>query len=246
MQMHIALVDDLEADRRLLERELRSFCAGRLEQPGAVTAFSSAEALLARFEADLYNLVFLDICMDGMDGIQLARRLREADPRLLIVFVTTSREYAFEAFPVHPFDYLVKPYSRGELYRVLEEALRVLAAADKTIAVRVSRETVEIPVRKLCAAVARGHNVELRLAGHDPLYTTMTFAEVQEKLAGDPRFLLCNRGILVNMEQVLTLTDELVRLKDGESFPVRRRSRAELRATFSQYMLSKLERRGGI
>lgn len=244
--MHIALVDDLESDRRLLERELRSFCSYHLGQTGTVAAFSSAEALLARFRPDMYSIVFLDICMDGMNGIQLARRLREMDPRLLIVFLTASREFAFEAFPVHPFDYLVKPYSRSDLYRVLEEALRVLAAAERTIAVRVSRETVEIPVRRISAAVARGHNVELRLAGHDPLYTTMTFSEVQEKLAGDPRFLLCNRGILVNMEQVLTLTEELVRMKDGESFPVRRRNRAELRATFSQYMLSKLERRGGI
>ncbi len=244
MDLRIALVDDQEADRKLLEQEIRFFFSYHLEQTGSIEPFRSGEAFLAQFQPAAYSIAFLDICMEGMDGIALARRLRDEDPRLLIIFLTGSREYAFDAFPVHPFDYLLKPFSRGDLQRVLTEALRVLAAADRTITVRVARENVEIPVRRLSAAVARGHNVELLLVGHPPLHTTMTFTELQDLLAPDPRFLLCNRGVLVNMEQVLTLTDEYVRMNDGSSFPLRSRGRSELRKTFSHYMLSKLERRG--
>ena len=62
-----------------------------------------------------YQVVFLDICMEGTNGIETAQRLRAADPDLLIVFVTSSPEYVWDAFPVHPFDYLLKPYKEESL-----------------------------------------------------------------------------------------------------------------------------------
>ena len=61
------------------------------------------------YEPGHSDLVFLDICMGDVNGIELARHLRAVDEKVLIVFLTTSSEYAFDAFPIHPFDYLMKP-----------------------------------------------------------------------------------------------------------------------------------------
>lgn len=55
------------------------------------------------FPGEGYQVVFLDVCMEGTNGIETARQLRDADPELLIVFVTSSPEYVWDAFPVHPF-----------------------------------------------------------------------------------------------------------------------------------------------
>ena len=67
-------------------------------------------------------MVFLDICMAGTNGIETARRLRQADPEVLIVFVTSSPEYVWDAFPVHPFDYLLKPFKKERVMQTLERA----------------------------------------------------------------------------------------------------------------------------
>ena len=58
--------------------------------------------------------------MEGTNGIETAQRLRAADPDLLIVFVTSSPEYVWDAFPVHPFDYLLKPYQPEELKQIID------------------------------------------------------------------------------------------------------------------------------
>lgn len=110
MELRIAIVEDQEPEARRLELLLRRAFQG----DGPIcTRFSSGDDLLVRFTTGAYEVVFLDICMAGTNGIETARQLREKDPRLLIVFVTSSPEYVWDAFPVHPFDYLLKPYTEA-------------------------------------------------------------------------------------------------------------------------------------
>ena len=105
MALPIAIVEDQAADARRLEELLQQ------QLPAAeCTWFTCGDDFLrAAAEPGLYAVVFLDICMAGTNGIETARRLRQADPEVLIVFVTSSPEYVWDAFPVHPFDYLLKP-----------------------------------------------------------------------------------------------------------------------------------------
>ena len=71
----------------------------------------------------------------------------------------------------------------------------------------------------------------------------MTFTEIENLLTADPRFLRCNRGILVNMDQVLRLDGDVFRMRDGTIFPLRVRSRAELVNKFSRYTIARMEGR---
>ena len=114
--MRIAIVDDERQDCATLSEML----AGRLSQTAFIDVYDSGNHFL---DSEVhYDLVFLDIVMDGLDGIETARRLREWDMGCLIVFLTSSSEYAWDAFPVHPFDYLLKPIDKARLARVLDEA----------------------------------------------------------------------------------------------------------------------------
>ena len=240
MELHIAVVDDRKADRERLEQDIRLFFSERQEPSAAVRVFESGQALLDCFQAEAFDLVFLDIVMDGMDGIELARRLREADTKLLIVFLTSSREYAFDAFPVHPFDYLVKPYDQSALNALLTEALRVLSLSDPEVTVRVSRAAYQVPLRKLCSIVSNGHRLDIVTTDGHTLNSIMTFSELRSMLGDDPRFLECNRGVIVNMDQVLSLNGDTLKMKNGSSFPLRVRNRSEIVKQFSQYMISRM------
>ena len=243
MNWSIAIADDLENDRLRLERDIRKWFYDRKEDV-SVLCCPDGESLLGQASRGTFHLVFLDIQMgpDKMDGIELARRLRETDSQMLVVFLTTSREYAFDAFPIHPFDYLIKPYDEKTLDRVLSEAMRVLTDKEPEINVRIARADYRIPMGRIISALSQGHTVEIRTTGGDLLKSSMTFAEIEAQLTADPRFLTCNRGILVNMDHVLSLTEDTMQMSDGKMYPMRTRGRAELIAAFSQYQISRMKR----
>ena len=119
MNIRIAIVDDQAQTRELLRQDLLV----RVPDGASIACFDGGEAFLSGFTPGDDALVFLDICMEGMNGIEVAQRVRKRSARCLIVFLTSSKEYAFDAFPIHPFDYLVKPYSAARLDHVLSGAI---------------------------------------------------------------------------------------------------------------------------
>lgn len=243
LQLSIAIVDDLKLDRERLSADLRSYFARRPDLDMKLTEFESAEQLMEAYQPGAFDVLFLDILMGGLNGIQLAGKLREIDQKVLIIFLTSSPEFAFDAFPVHPFDYLMKPYEYERLEAVLAEVLHALSAEEPIISIRVPRDTHEVPLNKLVAIESRGHTVEVHLSDGQTLRSIMTFAEIEKILADDPRFLRCNRGVIVNMDQVLRLDGDVFKMRDGTIFPLRVRNRSALVSKFSQYTISRMEGR---
>ena len=93
------------------------------------------------------------------------------------------------------------------------------------------------------AIESRGHTVEVHLSDGQTLRSIMTFAEIEKILADDPRFLRCNRGVIVNMDQVLRLDGDVFKMRDGTIFPLRVRNRSALVSKFAQYTISRMEGR---
>ena len=242
MSWNIAIVDDLEKDRQRLEADLLKWFEGKDEI--TVSCFPDGESLLEAFGRDAFHLIFMDIQMgaDKINGIQTAERLREIDPKVLMVFLTTSPEYAFDAFPIHPFDYLIKPYKRGALNRILSEMLRILSEEDPEITVRIARADYQIPLGNIISVLSQGHSVEIRVTEGEPLRSNTNFSQIEADLKKDPRFLTCNRGVLVNMDHVLALTDNTIQMSDGGSYPLRTKGRAELMTAFSQYQITRMKK----
>ncbi len=244
MNFNIAIVDDRKEDRDRLESAIKDFFSMQLNDRISIETFESAEEFLPHFEPNKYHMAFLDIVMDEMNGIELAKKIRADDAHILIVFQTTSREYAFDTFPVHPFDYLMKPCKEDELSSVLTEAMRVIRAGDPEIKVATARDSFIVPIRSICAVVSRGHNVELQLTNNQNLTSTETFKGISEKLASDARFLLINRGVLINMDHVLSPTPDGMKMKNGTVHPIKVNGRAAILSSFSQYMISRVDKRG--
>lgn len=147
MALQIAIVEDLQPDAQRLQALVR-------QELGAVECgiFPSGDAYLQQMPARKDDLVFLDICMEGTSGIETAQQLRRADPKVLIVFVTSSPEYVWDAFPVHPFDYLLKPYEEEKFRKLAAELRRVLCRTEPELEVRIARQTVQLPLRKVLYA----------------------------------------------------------------------------------------------
>lgn len=101
---------------RKIESLLKKMCV-----PCVVRQYNSGKALLK--EAAAYEIIFLDIMMDEMDGMQTARMLRRNYPEKILVFVSSSRQYVFDAFGVEAFAYLVKPVKEDELRQTFSRCL---------------------------------------------------------------------------------------------------------------------------
>ena len=240
MRISIAIVDDLAEDRARLNSAIAHWFASRPDLESAVYVYPGAEEMLAAQQP--VQIAFLDIRMDDMTGIQLAEQLRKEDTNLLICFLTTSREYAFDAFPLHPFDYLIKPYKEEQLNHVLAEAQRVLSGSEPEIAVKAGKAEVQVAYSQIVSVISQGHAVLFHLTDGSSVRGLRTFGETEQTLTADERFLLCNRGILVNMDHVASLNEEYFLMDDASSFPLRTKNRSELIRQFSQYQITRMRR----
>lgn len=239
--LNIAIVDDLADDRAHMASDVQAYLAAHRVSANCRT-FSDAAAFLRAHAAEPFQLAFFDICMKDMDGIALSRSLRATDAEMLIVFVSTSREYAFDAFPLHPFDYLVKPYAAARMIGVLDEAMRALSASEAEAEIRVPHACVKLAHSRISAVVAHGHTVDLVLTDGRRLHTVMTFTEISKALDGDRRFMDLNRGVIINMDDVLTVERDSMRMKTGEAYPIRMRGRGALVSQFTQYQIDRMRK----
>ena len=239
---NIAVVDDKRTDGEKLQRDIQRWFDENYSKPGNVTCFLDGASLLKVFEPEKFNIVFMDIIMNSLNGIDTARRLRDSDRKALLVFTTSSPEYAFDAFPLHPFDYLVKPCTPERIGSVLSEAVKVLEDYEESLSVRVSRSTYKIPLRKISAVLSNDHFVEVVMSDGNCLLCSMKFREVEADLMNYRRFLMCNRGLIINMDCVSSLSRDKssIIMNDGTSYGIKVRGRTEIISEFTQYQISRM------
>ena len=239
MELRFAVVEDRLPDAQRLESLLRLAFGGG--QPLVCDHYESGDAFLQAFPSKNYQVVFLDICMEGTNGIETARQLREKDPRLLIVFVTSSPEYVWDAFPVHPFDYLLKPYKEEKIALLTAELRRVLCRQEPELDVRIARQTVQIPLSKVHYADSQNHIVRV-VTDDGECRAAATFSQVEQELSVHENFLVCNRGVLLNMDKVLRFEGDCFEMLDGARLPIRQKDKNTLLARFTQYQFRHMQR----
>ena len=239
MELRFAVVEDRLPDAQRLESLLRLAFGGW--QPLVCDHYESGDAFLAAFPSKNYQVVFLDICMEGTNGIETARILRRTDPDLLLVFVTSSPEYVWDAFPVHPFDYLLKPYREEKLFQLADELRRVLFRAEPELEVRIARQQVHLPLRKIQYAMAQNHYVRI-VSDDGECRAVSTFSQVEQLLRAQENFIVCNRGVILNMDKVLRLDSDCFEMLDGTCLPVRQKDKNTLFAQFTQYQFRHMRR----
>lgn len=204
--------------------------------PFRAEGFSSGAALLER--AGDFDLILLDIRMEGMDGMETARRLRQAGDRGLLIFVTALEELVFDAFAVEAFDYLLKPLDPVRLRRTVDRALRSLERRSGG-RILVQRGTLRrmIPLGDIVYGEVLGRKVYLHLRDG----TTVDYYEKLENLERqvDGRFFRCHRSYLINLDDVLGCGGGRAALSNGGEIPVSRLRERD----FTQALLRRMRER---
>lgn len=242
--MNIALVDD---DKNCLD-EMAALCRAFSEQYRChveISAFTSGEAFLDAFEDGGFSVVFMDIYMDGIDGIDTALKMRGIDNKCLLVFVTSSAEFMPDAFSCHAFEYITKPFSPQRIPDVLADALKVLPVSQKYIEIANGRKTVRILLDDITAIMTDAHYLDITLVNGQKLRCRMTMSQFLERTQDDPRFIAVNKGITVNAEHIRDFADNCCVMENGTRFPMRVRDRLKIEQAALDYNFSKIHAHQG-
>lgn len=230
MKLRIAIADDVESDLKRLISAIGNAAEGICEIE--YNCFESGESLL--LSDGEYDAVFLDICMNGDNGIETAEKLRKERADIPIVFVSSSDEYVWNSFSVHPFDYLLKSYDSERVNKLFSDLMKIIGRKEPELKIMVARQEFSVPFSNISYVTSQNHTVNI--AVEDTVYnSTATFSYIKDCLGNDPRFLVCNRGVIVNMDRVLRFDSGVIEMPDGTSFPVRQKDRTKLFTEFTQY-----------
>lgn len=219
MIYRIAICDDCAADTEYLSGLVETWAEGNGSR-ACVKTFPSAEAFLFSYEEENdFQILLLDIEMGGLDGVELARKIRENNDRLQIVFVTGFPDFMAEGYEVAALHYLMKPVSAQKLSEVLDRAAANLAKPEKRLKVSFDRQTDFIPFDKILYVEAQKQYVRIHTKEGD-YRMKASLGEVGEAL--DEYFFKCQRSFLVNLNHVARIKSSCAVLDNGEEIPISR------------------------
>lgn len=181
------------------------------------------------------DIALLDIFMPGMLGTEVAREIQgKGEDATDIIFLTTSAEFAVEAFALHVNDYLTKPYTEERLIdtlnRVIEKRRRRLF-----IPLQCGNEIHRIDVYSVAYVEARNHSIEFHLKSGNCLRTRMTMAELKQLFKGASGFAVVGASYIVNLRCVQRVLSSVLEMTGGETIPVPRRLRGVLKQQYFDF-----------
>ena len=232
--MKIAIVDD---DIRIYE-DLKSYLDEFLGNSAEFSYFPSGEAFLKEWKPEIFDLVILDIFMDKLTGMDVAREIRKIDSGVKIVFGTTSNEFASESYEVNACYYLHKPFGKERVKAMLDrldlakiESLRTVKLPDGTNAVL--RDIIYIDCASHCVTLhGKKGNTVVRL----------NFSETEPLFCSYPYFFSPTKGIIVNFYEVESQDGTVFRMSDGSLIPISRRKAKEVLDAYSSFLFEKLRK----
>ncbi len=191
-----------------------------------VEAYNSGEAFLET--AEKFDIVFLDVMMGGIDGLETARRFRAKGGSALMVFVTVEADFAIDGYEVDAVAFLVKPADAEKFHRTLDRLERKLMIQEqKNGPLVVLSPGKKVPAGTVLYATIKDHYLKVYAAG-EMLSPNLSMEELRARLPNDGRFLECSRGVLINLDHVSKVDAKAVTMDDGTRLPVSRRKRQAL------------------
>ncbi len=218
MKYKIAICDDMEQDIRYISSVVGDW-ADRQGLTVEVETFPSAESFLFRYaEQKDFDILLLDIEMKGINGVELAKRIRRENDAVQIVFVTGYTDYISEGYDVSALHYLMKPLSAEKLHEVLNRAVIKIKKNEKSLFLSLSGETVRIPIYEIKYLEVQQNYVTIHAKSDYTLKKTL--GEFEREL--DERFYRMGRSYIVNLSFINRITKASVYLADGAVIPLPR------------------------
>lgn len=196
----------------------------------SIKCYNSGSELIAEAGKVSFDIIFLDIKMEGRDGLETARILRRSGFEGTVIFVTVEAGLVFDSFAVGAGDYIVKPVSKQRLYGVLDRAVRKHIA--RRLTVRHEGEDIIIPFDDILYCEVLDKETAIHTASGCVSFRG-SLGRLAERL--DDTFFPCHRSFLVNLRYIERIGSSEVTVRGGAKVPLSRLRRQGLKAAMADF-----------
>lgn len=187
-------------------------------------------------QVDNYHLIFLDIEMEGLNGIETAKLLRNIDKNFILIYVTSFEQYALESFEVFPFRYLIKPVSIEKLREVLRDVLVELTAKQKFMFYQIGTEHFQISLDNIvCLYSEFGRKIHLELVSGSDTSFYGRISAIEKELPST-HFVRVNSGTMINLNHISSFNQNDVTMINGNCIAISRSRKKAVRTAYSHFI----------
>ncbi|MDD3225763.1 MAG: LytTR family DNA-binding domain-containing protein [Clostridium sp.] len=235
--MNIAICDDLEVDRKILIDMINRYFTEHNFLVN-MTTYNTGEDLICNFKQQNFDLIFLDIYMAKLNGIDTAKEIRKKDNNSILVFITTSSDFALDAYDLDALQYLIKPITYDKIKKILDKCLKQFATNMRFIKVLEDGYPIKILLNDIYYIDVYDKNCFIHLK--DKFIKTYTSLTNLCKLLENSSFLKCHRSYIVNMLHINEMLSNDFILRNGVKIPITRNDKLNLKQTYLDFVFHQM------
>lgn len=233
----IAICDDEQRELDTTRHMLMSYAAEHPESEIDVTCFQNGTSLLQRIENKTYmpDLILIDIYMRGENGVEISSDLREMGYNNDIVFVTSSDEFALDAYRVNALQYLIKPVQKEKMFQLLEKVLNEIHPSHRYVLLEADGSMRRVALNDIVCCEAQRKCQYMYLTDGSQLCLHMTMSALEKLLSEAAEIVRVGKSYLISLLHVEELNRQEIRMDSGKRLFLPRGSYQPLRERYFDY-----------
>ncbi|KHD36319.1 transcriptional regulator [Clostridium acetobutylicum] len=229
--LKIAVCDDNDIEREEIVHIINKNLKYN-QKDFTILRFEQAEQVLKSIIK--FDLYFLDIKMEKMNGIELAKSIRKLSKDAVIIFVTSYKDYVFDAFDVRAFNYIIKPIDQERIKKILNEALTEFEKQDRFIITKTISKSTKVFLRDITYIEAEKRKIKIHTT-YDVIEYYNKISQLEDELR-EYNFFRCHKSYIVNLRYVKSYDNTSITLENNDKIYISKYRLNDFLKTFMYYL----------
>ncbi len=242
MILNVAICEDDQLDSHKLYKAIHN-AEQKLSFECHLSQYMTGEEFLHSLRQKIpCDLVIMDIYLNQENGVQVIHKARLLQESLEIAFLTTSKEYAPEAFQLNAIHYIVKPLTDFQIQEMFRRYFERIRLPLHTLKLQTERTICELPIHRIQKIESRNKGIEIYLSiMESPVFLNMPFVRLEEEIQ-EEELITVSRGLIVNLSFIKQIyRDGNCLLRDGTTIIISRRRRSQVLQRYHDYLFQRSE-----
>lgn len=233
--MKIAICDDEVAVSEVTKSLLQQWAIHQSISL-SVHCYENGDDLILAQKSECFDLIFLDVLMPLLNGIDTAKELRRQNQNVPIIFLTSSKEFAFDSYEVKALQYLLKPVSPNQLWSIMDDFIALIKNQKEIFVARTSDGFCKIALEDTNYLEAQNKSVLVFPHNGTSIETAELFSRCEEIFTLEQGFFRCHRSYIINLNFVNQFTKNSVTMTNGVTLPISRNRSLAFKEAYFTYM----------
>lgn len=241
--INICICDDNLIHCTQLENYIIKYMRDILKMKVKIEIYGRGETLLKAIidRKETYQILFLDIEMDKLNGIETAQQIRKMDRSLIIIYVTSYDKYTMESFEVSPFRYLLKPVDCEQIYTVLSQAIDEVMLNNQYLFFKYQNNQYQIKSESIISITSvQGRMILVTTVNNEEPFCFYGKIKDMEENMNPLIFVKVNQGIIINMNYIHIISGSDIHMVNKEVFPISRGQKKKVKSSYNEYLRRKI------